>query len=59
MNKIPGLPANSWIPTIEASHGDAGTAFVAADRHRDDDFGPYVFKTTDFGQTWTAIKGDL
>jgi hypothetical protein len=32
VNKIPGLPPNSWIPTIEASHVDAGTAYVAVDR---------------------------
>ncbi len=56
---IKGLPANSYIPCIEASPHDAGTAFVAIDRHREDDFAPHAFKTTDYGQTWTAIKGDL
>jgi photosystem II stability/assembly factor-like uncharacterized protein len=59
LTKGTGLPANAWVPTIEASHFDAGTAYVAVDRHRDDDFAPYAFKTTDFGQTWTAIKGNL
>ncbi|HTK29003.1 MAG TPA: hypothetical protein VL309_05605 [Vicinamibacterales bacterium] len=59
VKNIQGLPANSWIPAVEASHADAGTAYVAADRHQSDDFGPYAFKTTDYGQTWTAIKGDL
>ena len=57
--KATGLPAHSWVPTIDASHFDAGTAYVAVDRHRDDDFAPYAVKTTDFGQTWTAIKGNL
>lgn len=56
---IKGLPANSWVPNIDASHFDAGTAYVAFDRHQDDDFGPWAFKTTDFGQTWTSIKSDL
>lgn len=56
---IKGLPANSWVPNIDASHFDAGTAYVAFDRHQDDDFGPWAFKTTDFGQTWTSVKGDL
>jgi photosystem II stability/assembly factor-like uncharacterized protein len=57
--KATGLAPNSWVPTIEASHFDAGTAYVAVDRHRDDDFAPYAFKTSDFGQTWTAIRGNL
>ncbi len=59
VGSIKGLPANSWVPAIDASHFDAGTAYVAVDRHQDDDFAPYAFKTTDFGQTWTAIKGNL
>ncbi len=54
-----GLPANTWIPAIEASHYDAGTAYVAVDRHRDDDLSPYAFMTTDFGATWKPIKGNL
>jgi len=56
---IKGLPANSWVPNIDASHFDAGTAYVAFDRHQDDDFGPWAFKTTDYGQTWSSIKSDL
>jgi len=56
---IKGLPPNSWVPNIDASHFDAGTAYVAFDRHQDDDFGPWAFKTTDYGKTWTSIKSDL
>ena len=56
---IKGLPPNSWVPNIDASHFDAGTAYVAFDRHQDDDFAPWAFKTTDYGQTWTSIKSDL
>ncbi len=59
VGNIKGLPANSWVACIEASHFDAGTAYAAIDRHRDDDFSPHAFKTTDYGQTWTAIKGNL
>jgi photosystem II stability/assembly factor-like uncharacterized protein len=59
VGNIKGLPANSWCANIDASHFDAGTAYVAFDRHQDDDFSPWAFKTTDFGQTWTSIKGDL
>jgi len=56
---IKGLPPNSWVPNIDASHFDAGTAYVAFDRHQDDDFAPWAFKTTDYGQTWSSVKGDL
>jgi photosystem II stability/assembly factor-like uncharacterized protein len=59
VGNIKGLPANSWVPNIDASHFDAGTAYVAFDRHQDDDFGPWAFKTTDYGQTWSSVKGDL
>ena len=55
---VPGLEPNAWIPTVEASHFDAGTAYVAADHHQDDDYAPYVYKTTDYGKTWKRINGD-
>jgi photosystem II stability/assembly factor-like uncharacterized protein len=57
--KLPGVPVERAIPRIECSHFDAGTAFVAVDRHRNDDFKPYIFRTTDFGQTWTALANNL
>ena len=55
VKNIAGLAPNAWIPNIEASHFDAGTAYVAADHHRDNDYAPYFFKTTDYGQTWTRF----
>ena len=56
---VPGLKPNAWIPTIDASHYDVGTAYVAADHHQDDDYAPYAYMTTDFGKTWRRITGDL
>ncbi len=56
---VPGLKPNAWIPTVEASHFDPGTAYVAADHHQDDDYSPYAYMTTDFGRTWKPIMGDL
>jgi photosystem II stability/assembly factor-like uncharacterized protein len=47
------------ISRIEPSHFDPGTAYVALDAHRLDDWKPYLFKTTDFGKTWTTVTGDL
>lgn len=47
-----------YISRIEASHHDAGTAYVAIDGHRNDDFQPHLFMTTDAGATWVPITGD-
>lgn len=56
---IPGVDHESYVSGIEASWYDAGTAYAALDRHRNNDLKPYVFKTTDYGKTWTNITGDL
>ena len=56
---VRGLPPNSWVSRIEASYHDAGTAYAAIDRHQENDFAPYLYKTTDFGRTWTALRGNL
>ncbi len=49
------LPEWSRISQIEASPVDAGTAYVAADRHQSDDLHPYIYKTSDYGKTWTKL----
>ncbi|HEX3704780.1 MAG TPA: hypothetical protein VHU82_15735, partial [Vicinamibacterales bacterium] len=55
IKNVQGLAPNAWIPTVEASHFDAGTAYFAADHHQDNDYTAYFFKTTDFGKTWTRL----
>ncbi len=55
----PDLPDWSLISIIDASPHDAGTAYVAADRHRHDDFAPYLYKTSDYGKTWTTIVAGI
>jgi photosystem II stability/assembly factor-like uncharacterized protein len=52
---IPGLPLHTWCPHIEASKFDAGTAYAVFDGHRHVDWTPYVYKTNDFGATWSAL----
>jgi len=52
---VPGLPAFSPVSHIEPSRLEAGTAYAAFDRHMFDDLAPHVFKTTDFGATWTRL----
>ena len=53
------VPPGTWVSRVEPSHFDAGTAYVSFDGHRQDDFKPYVLKTTDFGRTWSAITNNL
>jgi photosystem II stability/assembly factor-like uncharacterized protein len=53
--KIPGLPVGAWIPQIRASRYSGGEAFVVANDYRRGDFKPYIFRTTDYGKTWTNI----
>ncbi|HVA65015.1 MAG TPA: hypothetical protein VNF74_14920, partial [Terriglobales bacterium] len=55
----PGLPAESWVSTIEPATSDAGTAYLTSQRHMWDDFHPYVYKTTDYGQTWQPLTNGL
>jgi photosystem II stability/assembly factor-like uncharacterized protein len=52
-------PEWAMISLIEASPFDAGTAYAAVDAHKLDNFKPYIFKTSDFGKTWTKIVGGL
>ena len=52
---IPGLPDWALMSIIEPSHTEAGTAYLAATRYKLDDTKPYLFKTKDFGKTWTKI----
>jgi photosystem II stability/assembly factor-like uncharacterized protein len=51
----PDLPEFARVSLIEASPHQNGVAYVAANRHQLDDPRPYVFRTTDFGQSWTRI----
>ena len=53
------IPEWSRIDLIEPSPHEAGTAYLAADRSRWDDFHPYLYKTADYGKTWTKITGGL
>ena len=53
------LPEWSRISLLAASPHDAGTVYMAVDRHELDDLHPYIYKTSDYGKSWTKITGDL
>ncbi len=54
-NNIKGVPANTWIPHIEASRHAAGRAYVVFDDHRRSNWTPYVFVTDDYGANWRNL----
>ncbi|MBN2199507.1 MAG: hypothetical protein JW747_06605 [Candidatus Aminicenantes bacterium] len=54
-----GLPYQKWVSRIVASAFDLGTVYMTQNGKRDDDFTPYVWKSTDFGRTWTSIAGNI
>ena len=54
---IKGLPKSAWVSSIEAGHFETGTAFATFDLHTFGDMRPYVYKTIDFGETWTPLIG--
>ncbi|MCJ7564940.1 MAG: hypothetical protein MUP52_10180 [Candidatus Aminicenantes bacterium] len=54
-----GGPENFWVSRVLASPHDAGTAFVAKTGLRFDDFRACLYKTADYGETWTALNAGL
>jgi len=55
----PALPEWALISIIDPSEHHAGTAYVAATRYKSDDTTPYLFKTSDYGKTWTTITNGI
>ena len=52
---MPGMPEWGTVSIIEPSHYDANTAYVIVDAHRLDNTKPYLYKTTDFGKSWSRL----
>ena len=50
------LPQNRWISEVHASTFDEGTAFVSLNGYREDEFKTYIYKTSDYGETWTSLR---
>jgi hypothetical protein len=58
-DNIPDLPVWGTVSNIHASKHDAGTAYLSVDFHQMNSRDPYVYKTTDYGQSWTSIASDI
>src|ERR1044072_5764369 len=57
--KVGGVPKKTYVSRVVASRFAEGTVFVTFDGHRGDDYNPYVFMSTDYGESWKSIKGNL
>lgn len=58
-DKFPEVPEMTYVSRLAASHHDANTVYAAFDNHKNEDFKPYLLKSTDTGKTWSSIAGDL
>jgi photosystem II stability/assembly factor-like uncharacterized protein len=54
-----GLPYQKWVSRIVASAFDIGTVYMTQNGKREDDFTPFVWKSTNFGETWVSIVGNI
>ena len=54
-----GLPARSFVNDIKADLYDVNTVYVALDNHKEGDFNPYLYKSTDKGLTWKSISNNI
>ena len=56
---IPDLPPWGTIYTVEPSKFNAGTAYITVDFHQENNRDPYVYKTSDFGKSWTSLSATI
>ncbi|MGH7553055.1 MAG: WD40/YVTN/BNR-like repeat-containing protein, partial [Longimicrobiales bacterium] len=59
IERLPGLPDNSYVTDVLASPRDANTVFATFNNWQRGDYKPYVMKSTDRGRTWTSVTGNL
>lgn len=58
-NITPKDMPEGMVSILDASPHDAGSAYFALDRHKFDDFTPYIYRTHDFGKTWARINSGI
>jgi photosystem II stability/assembly factor-like uncharacterized protein len=57
--RFAGVPAGTYVSRVEASRYDSGTVYVSFDNHRDNDFTPYLFVSTDYGASFTSLSSGI
>ncbi|MGH9773917.1 MAG: WD40/YVTN/BNR-like repeat-containing protein [Candidatus Acidiferrales bacterium] len=55
VKNVPGLPANTWVSYVDASHFEEGTAYATFDGHASGDMKTYAYRTRDYGKTWQPL----
>ena len=58
-DKFQGVPETTYVSRLAASQHDANTVYAAFDNHKNEDFKPYLLRSTDAGKTWASIAGNL
>jgi len=57
--RVPGVHKGTYVSRVVASKTGEGAAFVTFDGHRSDDYGVYIFATTDYGDSWKAVRNGI
>jgi photosystem II stability/assembly factor-like uncharacterized protein len=57
--KFSRVPDTTYVSRLAASRHDVNTVYAAFDNHKNEDFKPYLLRSTDAGKTWTSIAGNL
>ncbi|HEX4568343.1 MAG TPA: hypothetical protein VH138_17035, partial [Vicinamibacterales bacterium] len=56
---LPNAPKEGYVSRVTPSHFAEGTVYATIDNHRLNDYGTYIYASTDYGQTWKSINGNL
>ena len=56
---VRGVPEGTWVDRVEASHFDPAVAYAVFDGHRQDRLNTWIFRTSDYGRTWTSITANI
>lgn len=58
-DELSGVPETAFVNDIKADLYDEGTVYVALDNHKYGDFTPYLYKSTDYGETWESLSSNI
>ncbi|PYT97068.1 MAG: hypothetical protein DMG38_21440 [Acidobacteria bacterium] len=59
VTKVSGVPKGTYVSRVVASKTGEGAAFATFDAHRSDDYNVYIFATSDYGESWKAIRNGI
>ncbi|MBB4080487.1 photosystem II stability/assembly factor-like uncharacterized protein [Lewinella aquimaris] len=59
VSSLPGVPERAFINDVKADKYDANTVYLSLDNHKEGDYAPYLYKSTDLGRSWTDLGSSL